>query len=189
MKYQFGTKIREVRERKGFTMKEVASTAGISESLVSQIERNKVSPAIDTLLGLASALDMDVDYLFQDFKKKRTVNIVRSKERDSAIIGGVKYEQLSKTISDNNEHEMEAYYIELDPESHTGSSEYGHKGVELGIVLEGDAEFEFGNEKHNLHSGDSISYAADYPHQLKNIGDKLLKAVWIVTPPKKIFRK
>ena len=43
--YHFGEKLRQVRERKGYTLKVVASRAGVSESLVSQIERNKVSPA------------------------------------------------------------------------------------------------------------------------------------------------
>ena len=50
MKYTFGEKLRTVRERKGLTLKEVAGQAGVSESLVSQIERNKVSPSVDTLL-------------------------------------------------------------------------------------------------------------------------------------------
>ena len=50
MMHPFGEKIREVRERKHLTMREVAEKAGVSESLISQIERNKISPAIDTLV-------------------------------------------------------------------------------------------------------------------------------------------
>ena len=50
--YRFGEKLRTVREKKGYTLKVVAQKAGVSESLVSQIERNRVSPAIDTLLTL-----------------------------------------------------------------------------------------------------------------------------------------
>ncbi|MBW1912730.1 MAG: helix-turn-helix transcriptional regulator, partial [Deltaproteobacteria bacterium] len=53
MKYRFGDKLRRVREKRKVTMKEVALKAGVSESLISQIETNKVSPAIDTLLGIA----------------------------------------------------------------------------------------------------------------------------------------
>ena len=40
--FRFGEKLRKVRERKGLTLKVVAQQAGVSESLVSQIERNKV---------------------------------------------------------------------------------------------------------------------------------------------------
>lgn len=65
MKYRVGEKIRLVRERKTLTLRQVAQQAGVSESLISQIERNKVSPAIDTLLSIADALDIDLEYLFR----------------------------------------------------------------------------------------------------------------------------
>ena len=63
--YQFGEKLRAAREKKHLTLKTVALQAGVSESLVSQIERNKVSPAIDTLLSLASVLEINLEYLFE----------------------------------------------------------------------------------------------------------------------------
>ncbi|MDR1863539.1 MAG: helix-turn-helix domain-containing protein, partial [Treponema sp.] len=83
MKYQFGGKIRAVRERRALTLREVAEKAGVSESLVSQIERDKVSPAIDTLMALADALDLDLDYLFSGLKRERPVKVTRRKERSS----------------------------------------------------------------------------------------------------------
>ena len=73
IKYTFGGKLRAVRERKNITLKEVARLAGVSESLVSQIERNKVSPSIDTLLTLADVLDIDHEYLFSDYKMNKQV--------------------------------------------------------------------------------------------------------------------
>ena len=63
--YHFGEKLRQVREHRGYTLKVVAQRAGVSESLVSQIERNHVSPAIDTLLALADVLDINLEYLFE----------------------------------------------------------------------------------------------------------------------------
>ena len=50
-------------------MKEVAEKAGVSESLVSQIERNKISPAIDTLLKIIDVLEIDLEYIFSDYKR------------------------------------------------------------------------------------------------------------------------
>ncbi len=63
--YHFGEKLRQVREHRGYTLKVVAQRAGVSESLVSQIERNHVSPAIDTLLALADVRDINLEYLFE----------------------------------------------------------------------------------------------------------------------------
>ena len=76
---KFGEKLRKVREHKGYTLKMVAKAAGVSESLVSQIERNHVSPAIDTLLALADVLDINLEFLFDDTitKEYRTHNTLR----------------------------------------------------------------------------------------------------------------
>ena len=71
--YHFGEKLRAVRERKGYTLKVVAQKAGVSESLVSQIERNHVSPAIDTLLALADVLDINLEFLFEEYILKQLI--------------------------------------------------------------------------------------------------------------------
>ena len=88
--YHFGKKLRMVREHKGMTLKVVADKAGVSESLVSQIERNKVSPAIDTLLALADALDINLEFLFEEHRRKRPVKITRSDERFRKIRSNTK---------------------------------------------------------------------------------------------------
>src|SRR5208337_3296516 len=115
MKYQFGDKIREVRERRNLTMREVAGKAGLSESLISQIERNRVSPALDTLLSIVEILDIDLEYLFADFKKDRTVNIVREGDRKKTVIQGTVYEQLSHTMGPGEENGIEAFLLEIRP--------------------------------------------------------------------------
>jgi len=188
MKYRFGEKIREIREKRKMTLKEVASQAEVSESLVSQIERNRVSPAIDTLLRIADILDMDMEYIFSEYKKTKSVNLVRHGERNKIVMPGVTYEQLSKTIGVNEKHGMEAYYMEVAPGCEKGSSEYGHRGRELGIILEGRGEFRFGTEAYALEQGDSISYESDIPHVLINTGKKPLRAIWVTTPPKMFFK-
>ncbi len=189
MKYPFGDKIREVRERKGITMKEVAHRAGLSESLISQIERNRISPALDTLLSIVDILNIDLEYLFIDYKKERNVNIVRKQERRMTIIEGTKYEQLSHTAGIGEEHAIEAYYLEIEPGGEKGSPEYGHIGHELGVIIEGKGEFEIGKKSFPLNEGDSISFSSDSPHVLKNSGNGTLKAFWVATPPKMIFGK
>jgi transcriptional regulator with XRE-family HTH domain len=185
LKYPFGDKIREVRERKGLTMREVAERAGLSESLISQIERNKVSPAMDTLLKIVDILEMDLDYLFRDYKKERAVNLVAAGERKRTVTGGVVYEQLSHTASTSEEHAIEAYYLEVPPGGKSGDEEFGHIGAELGVIVKGQGACAVGNRVYALKAGDSISFSADVPHQLRNTGKGPLQAFWVVTPPKR----
>jgi transcriptional regulator with XRE-family HTH domain len=182
MKYSFGEKIRTVRERKGTTLREVAEKAGVSESLVSQIERNKVSPAIDTLLAIADALEIDLEYLFLDYRKERAVRIVRSGERQVTSRPGIVYERFAPM--EGVQAGVEAYEIELEPGAETGNDEYGHEGSELGIVVEGKAELIVGSVKYLLEPGDSASFASDFPHRLLNSGTCKLRMYWVLTPPK-----
>jgi quercetin dioxygenase-like cupin family protein len=156
----------------------------VSESLVSQIERNKVSPAMDTLLALVEALDLDLDYLFADFKRDRTIKVVRKKERGSFTKpGGILYERFAQVEGEHRDG-IEAYSITLAPGAKTGSTEYGHPGWELGIIEAGRADLTVGNQTHVLKPGDSASFRADSPHVLANGGKETLRVFWIVTPPK-----
>ncbi|MFW6366162.1 MAG: cupin domain-containing protein [Spirochaetota bacterium] len=183
MKYQFGDKLRYIREKKKKKLKEIAEKAGVSESLMSQIERNRISPAIDTLLRIADVLDLDFEYLFSDFRRKRKVNLVRAGERNEHRIGDVFFQQLSKTPG-RGVHEVEAYIMEIAPGGMSKSDEYGHMGKELGVIISGRGTFYIGNDEYVLEEGDSVSFDSDTPHRLVNTEDYSLKAFWVITPPK-----
>ncbi|MCG8572916.1 MAG: XRE family transcriptional regulator [Spirochaetes bacterium] len=189
MKYRFGEKIRGIREKKALTMKELAGKIGVSESLISQIERNKVSPAIDTLLKIADVLEIDLEYLFADYKRTKTVNIVRKGERNKIILESTIYEQLTTTVGSNDEHAIEAFTIEIPPGQDKGTLEYGHQGKELGVILSGKGELKYGKEVYYINEGDSISFSSDIPHVLKNISSEPLVAFWVISPPKLFFKQ
>ncbi len=182
MKYEFGDKIRGVREKRGLTLKMVATSLGVSESLISQIERNKVAPAVDTLLDIASFLNLDLEYLFASYKKSGDVTVMKAGDRPRFQEGGASYEFLSR--AQEGDKGIEAYYLELAPGASRGSPEYGHMGKEMGVVLEGSGILTCGGQTSQIESGDSVSFSSDVPHVLKNTGALPLKAFWVVTPPK-----
>jgi len=184
IRYPFGERIRKVRDRRGLTMKEVAQKVGISESMVSQIERDRVSPSLDTLLTMAEVLQIDLEYLFQNYKKSHQVSIVRADERNQVIREQVRYEQLSRFSDSTEEHALEAFLLTIEPGSEKGDQEYGHPGRELGFLMEGEGVLYYGKEEYHLKSGDSLSFSSDIPHRLKNTGTKALKALWVITPPR-----
>lgn len=180
--YRFGEKLRSVRERKGYTLKKVATRAGVSESLVSQIERNKVSPAIDTLLALADVLDINIEFLFDEFRHNRPVKIIRGTERRIVEEEAVRYEELAKPAEKDSHNSFESYMISIPPGEHTRRGSYGHLGCEMGFIIEGTAGFKYESQHYTLEAGDSISFSASAPHTLSNIGSDVLKALWVVSP-------
>ncbi|MCP4149481.1 MAG: cupin domain-containing protein, partial [bacterium] len=80
--------------------------------------------------------------------------------------------------------EVETMMIEIQPGGQKGDIEYGHPGNEIGIILQGSGELVYGTETYNLKEGDSLSFSSDIPHILRNIGNNILKAIWIITPPR-----
>ena len=181
--FRFGEKIRTVRERKGYTLKVVAQRAGVSESLVSQIERNKVSPAIDTLLVLADVLDINLEFLFEEYRRERPVQIIHSQERRTVEEECVIYEELAKPTESDGNHSLESYIVKLPPNCQTLRGSYGHLGRELGFIIKGKGQLQYESKTYDLEEGDSVSYSASSPHTLVNVGDETLTALWVVTPP------
>lgn len=62
-----GKKLREIRRSKGFTMKELSNKSKVSQSYISDLENEKNNkPSIDILNKLANALEINVNYFFED---------------------------------------------------------------------------------------------------------------------------
>jgi len=185
--YFFGDKLRKIREFKHITLKSLAEKIGVSESLISQIERNKVSPSIDTLLALAEELEVELDYLFRDYKRPRKATIIKEKARSRLYRDGVAYEQLSVLADGEEKHALEAVMLVIEPGKEKGSKDFGHEGRELGILLEGKGSLSYGDVEYPIEAGDSVSFASDIPHVLKNTGTRPLRAIWIINPPKRDY--
>jgi transcriptional regulator with XRE-family HTH domain len=185
--YHFGEKLRQVREHKGYTLKVVAQKAGVSESLVSQIERNHVSPAIDTLLALADVLDINLEFLFDEYRKKRPVQVIRANERPSINEDDITYEQLAKPSGSDTENSIESYVLHIPAGSHTHRGSYGHIGREFGIITKGKARLTYENTEYILNEGDSVSFSAGVRHVLENVGNCDLEAIWFVTPAQRFI--
>lgn len=183
--FRFGEKIRAVREKKGYTLKVVAQAAGVSESLVSQIERNRVSPAIDTLLSLVDALEIDLEYLFEEYRRERPVRVIRAGERRHLNENENLYEEVVRPVEGDGAHAIEAYYITLPVGGKTQRGSYGHLGREFGIVTEGQGELLYETRSYPLGVGDSISFSATAPHTLVNTGTIPFRALWVVSPPQR----
>ncbi len=180
--YHFGEKLRATREKKHLTLKMVAQQAGVSESLVSQIERNRVSPAIDTLLTLANVLDINLSYLFEEYNRQRHVQVIRAGERRTVREDDITYEEVAHPIEEEGQNTIESYMITIPVGGQTHRGNYGHLGREMGFVLEGNAKLHYENNEYIINTGDSVSFSAGAPHTLENIGNTPLKAIWIVSP-------
>lgn len=59
----FGTHLRVLREKAGFSQQELADAAGVAKITVQRIENAKYSATLDLLISLAEALDISLKKL------------------------------------------------------------------------------------------------------------------------------
>jgi DNA-binding XRE family transcriptional regulator/quercetin dioxygenase-like cupin family protein len=59
-----GGKLRAARNMKGLSLRELATQADVSPSLISQIENGKANPSVMTLHTIAASLEIPINYFF-----------------------------------------------------------------------------------------------------------------------------
>ncbi len=179
---RLGRILKAYREKTGRNQGAVASKAGISVSMLSQIERGMVAPSIETLMRVCSVLELDVSHLFRMIAgDENPVRIHRSGERLRNEADGVRYEQLMTSTLGNWQTEM--FLLEVAPGSGTTFRGGGHEGIEMGYVLEGDATLTVDGADYAIGKGDSIHFRSHLSHRLRNNGRKVFRAVWSISPP------
>jgi transcriptional regulator with XRE-family HTH domain len=62
--------LREEREKRGLSMTVVAQRSGLSQSIISLIERDLRNPTLDTLLRIADAIEIDLGDLLTRARKE-----------------------------------------------------------------------------------------------------------------------
>ena len=64
--------LRELREAKKLSMNQVAERSGLSQQMVSYVERGMRNPTLETLLRMTAALDADLSSVIQKASKAVT---------------------------------------------------------------------------------------------------------------------
>lgn len=60
-----GDRIKEARERNGWTQDKLADETNLSKSFISEVENDKRVPSADNVLKIANALGVSLDYLMK----------------------------------------------------------------------------------------------------------------------------
>jgi len=63
---QIGQRIRQERNKLRLTQEQLAELAGVNESYIGQIERAAKNPSLESLIKIAKALGVTLDYFLMD---------------------------------------------------------------------------------------------------------------------------
>ena len=81
-------RLREVREERRISLRQVAAEVGLSPDLISQFERGLTTPSLDTLRKLARALDEPLFNLLDEPEKTRVALVRPERHLSLAPPGG-----------------------------------------------------------------------------------------------------
>lgn len=85
-----GIRIKELRQKKGYSITELARLADVSKSYLSQIERGlQTNPSLQFLYKLSVPLDTDIDYFLKDIRPDKHENIELDEEWKKLILKAI----------------------------------------------------------------------------------------------------
>jgi len=179
-----GHRLRMERERLGIGLRELARRVGVSPSLVSQIELDRVNPSVSTLYAIVTELGMTMSDVFGEQAGERVVQrtdgLAESAEtrRVIELASGVRWERLTR----ESDRDVEFLYVvyPVGAESCPPNALMTHGGREYGYVTSGTMGVQVGFEEYELGRGGSIAFDSSSPHRLWTIGDAPVHAVWVV---------
>jgi len=164
-----GDNIRQWRLKKGLTLTETATKAGLTKSTLSKIETGLISPPISTVLRIGDALGVSLADFFIEPAKARNYVLTRKGQGVPIIRDGSKfgysYEALALEMSGKK---AEPFILTVKPGNPT--TVFQHGGDEFMFVLSGKMEMTIGGEKLLLNPGDSIYFNPRLPHAARAIG-------------------
>jgi|SRR5690554_1659755 len=173
-----GSKIRQKRIDKGFSLKDLAQLVEKTPSFLSQVERGLAEPSITSLRKIAKALKVPIFYFLLEAESH--IPVVRRRQRKIMSFPG--YHLTFELLSPLN-REMEIIQGNLEPGGVTCKEPLAHPGEEATLVLTGEMRIQVGSDVYTLGEGDCIYYYASIPHKITNVGDEELIFVSAITPP------
>lgn len=176
-----GVTIRRLRESRQLSLKEVAARSGLTQSFLSQVERNLTSPSVASLRRVAQAFGVPLTELFQGpvIPENR---VVRRAERRQLIHPSRQWRDYLLTPSLTGK--LQVILSVIEPGGGSGEEPYAHDSdEECVVILRGRLEFWVGPDRYVLEEGDSIVFESRTPHRNRNPGPERAEVLWITTPP------
>jgi mannose-6-phosphate isomerase-like protein (cupin superfamily)/DNA-binding XRE family transcriptional regulator len=200
-----GPRLRQAREERRLSARELARRIGCSASLISQIERGVSVPSVGVLYSLATELSSSLDYLLFGAaapppggggpaggggapagggggagSASGAPGIVQRGNCRSIIdlASGVRWERLTPGTDAMTDF-LEVVYS---PGGHSTDERrpLRHDGREYGLVIRGTLQANVGFESYELGPGDSIAFDSSTPHEYLNKTGEPVHAIWVV---------
>lgn len=176
-----GERLKTLRQQKGLSQRELARKVGVTNSTISLIEQNRVSPSIASLKKVLDGLPLSLaDFFTVDVEQNRHQVFFEPEEQPDLGCEGIRYFLVGSSLPQRKMTFMHEFYL---PGSDTGEEMFSHEGEESGVVIRGTIEVSIDGESRVLRAGEAYYFDCRKPHRFRNIGDEICEMVTASTPP------
>ena len=183
----YGRRIREMRKRRGLTLKEVAEATGYTIGHISQIERDLKSPSLVALRKIATCLDCSEVWLImgdselsakssEEGKKSKESYLMRKENRIPMKIPeiDVSYSIFTPSKLPNaQEAQMTGLIVRLKPNTWVTEKMISHGNYDESLLLlKGELELRIDNSTYMIYEGDSFYIPKNCLHNYLNTSDE-----------------
>lgn len=177
---EVGATLQRLRLARGLTLEDLSRIAGVSKSMLSQIEREKANPTIAITWRLANALGVAIgDLLASEAREAETIRVLDAHETPTLPGNHAGYVlRILGPMEMAGKYEW--YELTLAPGGELASQAHDPGTVEHLTVLHGSVEVEAGTSRRKLKLGSTARYPADQDHAIRNTGKGEAKALLVV---------
>ncbi len=176
-----GQRIKALRMERRLQQRQLAEKAGLTPSMLSQIESGRLTPSLHTLGKVAAALGMPIAALFESAPNGR---LLVSRKTDYPVVSfdgsTEKWQVLGAGLF---EGKIRAVVSSLGPRAKgvkTDKVIIEPGQMKLFYVLEGKVALHYNGEAHRLEAGDSAYLDGGTPHGWENVGPRTARALWVI---------
>ncbi|SDG77094.1 transcriptional regulator, XRE family with cupin sensor [Vibrio xiamenensis] len=174
-----GNQLKAIRTMKGISQRELAKLSGVTNSMISQIEKNQVNPSVGSLKKILDAMSVSMGEFFTvDVENKEQIFY----SADELVDLGDGAIQMLLVGSKRAKRKLSVMRETYPPGADTGTDFMKHDGEEGGIVLRGEIEIIIGNQTRVLKPGDSYYFDTRTPHRFRNKGKVECELISAATP-------
>lgn len=175
-----GERLKVIRKRHAMSQRELAKRAGVTNSTISMIEKNTVSPSFSSLLKVLKGFPMSVEEFFTlDLVKSNQV-VFRADEQADMLAQGVALKLIGHNIPDRGLSMLRETYP---PGADTGEEMIKYDGEEAGTVIEGEIELTVDYKIYHMKSGDGYFFRTNLPHRFRNLSQETAVVISANTGP------
>ncbi|MBN3810976.1 helix-turn-helix domain-containing protein [Paraburkholderia sp. Ac-20347] len=173
-----GRRIRALRQRLRRTLQETAELAGISKPYLSQVERGRATPSLRSLIGIARALGVTLQYFIETPAEEQ---VVRRAERLKFFGFTGSANQYGRLTSQGGDRKLDAQLVKM-PAGAQRFDVVAQATEEFLYVMSGEVSLTLEDTTFVLRAGDTAHFESAVPHAWANPSDTESVFVWVGTP-------